>query len=143
MHKASQIRDAIYTTLNGLVGTSEIKEVIKGAEPAQEFPAVSVLVGDDTPATRNNAFIDWELTVYVDIFIRDKSVDVDALMLGVRKDLHKAIMADPTQGLSFVTDTMPLGQQEPDRSSEGDQYSSATRTSWQVSYRSSVSDPSL
>jgi hypothetical protein len=143
MHKALLIRDAIISKVQALVGTGVIKKVVFGAEPSNDHPSVSVLLAADTPQSFNSAFTDWELTIYTDISIRTKSADVDAEMLAVRLAVHQSIMSEDTQGLSFVSQTLPLGQEDPNRSDESDQNMSATRLSWQVTYRANTRDPSL
>lgn len=142
MHRAQAIRDAVVTKLQPLIALGVVSQVYFGAEQADELPAIGVMLGDDTRQNRNSAFIDWQLTVFTDILVGGTDADVDAIMLATRLNIHKAIMADTTLGLPYVIDVNPIGQQEPERSNEGDRYTSATRVSWQVTYRSSLTDPS-
>lgn len=143
MHKAIVIRDRVASLLESLETSGIVREVTKGARHANDYPSISVLIGSDDVANKNSAFINWELTVYTDIFIGSKDEDVDALTQDVRKEVHKSIMADYTLGLDFVTEVDPLGQQDPKHSDESDVYTSVTRVAWVVRYRTSVADPSL
>jgi hypothetical protein len=135
MHKALEIRNAVFAKLQALEGTVQVKKVTKGAQPANDYPSVSVLLGDDTPATKDSTFTNWDLTVYTDVFIRSTSEDVDAQMLDIRNAIELQLLSDPSQGLGFVFQTDALGQQDPERSDASDQYTSATRLAWHIKYR--------
>ena len=143
MHKSIVIRDRVASLLEPLETNATVREITKGARNANNYPSISVLIGSDDVANKNSAFINWELTVYTDIFIASKDEDVDALTQGVRKEIHKALLADYTLGLDFVTEVDPLGQQDPKHSDDSDVYTSFTRVAWLVRYRTSVADPSL
>ncbi len=143
MHKAIVVRDRVVSLLEPLETSGNVREITKGARNANNYPSISVLIGSDDVANKNSAFINWELTVYTDIFIASKDEDVDALTQGVRKEIHKALLADYTLGLDFVTEVDPLGQQDPKHSDDSDVYTSVTRVAWVVRYRTSVADPSL
>lgn len=143
MHKTIVIRNAIISSLEPLEISGTVREITRGARNANNYPSISVLIGSDDVANKNSAFINWELTVYTDIFIASKDEDVDALAQGVRKEIHKALLADYTLGLDFVTEVDPLGQQDPKHSDDSDVYTSVTRVAWLVRYRTSVADPSL
>ena len=143
MHKTIVIRNAIISSLEPLVADDTVKEITTGARHSHDYPSISVLIGPDDVANKNSAFINWELTVYTDITISSTDEDVDALAQNVRKEIHKALMADYTLGLDFVTEVDPIGQQEPKRSDDSDFYSSVTSVAWLVRYRTSVADPSL
>lgn len=143
MHKAIVVRDRVVSLLEPLETSGNVREITKGARHANDYPSISVLIGPDDVANKNSAFINWELTVYTDIFIASKDEDVDALTQDVRKEIHKVLLADYTLGLDFVTETDPLGQQDPKHSDDSDVYTSVTRVAWLVRYRTSVADPSL
>lgn len=143
MHKAIVVRDRVVSLLEPLETSGNVREITKGARHANDYPSISVLIGPDDVANKNSAFINWELTVYTDIFIASKDEDVDALTQDVRKEIHKVLLADYTLGLDFVTEIDPLGQQDPKHSDESDVYTSVTRVAWVVRYRTSVADPSL
>ncbi len=143
MHKSIVIRNAIVSLLGSLETSGVVKEITKGARLTNDHPSISVLIGSDDVANKNSAFINWELTVYTDIYISSSDEDVDALTQDVRKEVHKLIMADYTLGLAFVTEVDPLGQQDPKHSDESDLYTSVTRVAWLVRYRTNVADPSL
>lgn len=143
MHKALSIRNAIIAKLESLVSNSVVKEVTTGALNRREYPSISVSLGPDDRLTKSSAFIDWDLNIYVDVYIASTDADVDTPTQQIRTEVHKALMADTTLGLGFVVEVEPLGQQEPQHSDASDLYTSVTRLPWSVRYRSNVADPSL
>lgn len=145
MHKAQLILDAVYTKLNALVTDSTIKTLNKNSAlkmDSSQHPLVVIRMGDDDPVSRGAQHIDSDLSVHTDIYVSTTSDDLDSLTLAVRLAIHKALMADITQGLGFVIDTQPQGQSEPDYSGEGEDYAGGTRLSWKITYRSNLQDPS-
>lgn len=138
MHKALQIRDAVFAKVSALQVAGQLQSVKKGAQPSHDFPSVSVLIGDDTPSFRDSMFTNWDLTIYTDVFIRSTNEDVDAEFMEIRESLERELLSDVSQGLDFVMTTDSLGQQDPERSDASDQYTSATRLSWHVKYRATT-----
>lgn len=144
MHKALEIRNAVYTNVSALVSAGHVAEVLKNniSDP-DNYPSVSVVIGTDVPEVKTNAFTDWQLTLFTDIKIQASDSDVDADMLNIREEIHKALMADYTQGLNFVLDVEPGDQYEPELNSEGDSYTCYTRVAWMVKYRVNTNNPGL
>lgn len=82
--------------------------------------------------------IEWEATINVDLFVRAKESDWLAAAMDLWAEVHALLMADHTQGLSYVVDTNPLGMDEPDTDASGDLVAVAVRLPWRIQFRSSV-----
>lgn len=145
MHKAETIRDEIYNLLLPLVTGGKVVEVTKNnTAESDKLPIVRVVLGEDVPSdTSTPNFIDWDLIIYTDYVVRSTNEDLDSITLGIREAVYTAIMQTQQLGLSFVIDVMPGGMQDPDTSSDSDQFSSLTRESWIVKYRTNRANPSV
>lgn len=107
-----------------------------------EMPAYNVVLGPDAPLSElgatNVAYIDWQLILFVDCYVRSILADVDAVFLDMRRNVHRALMADHTQGLAFVMTTIPGGADEPNLDDEGDRKSIVYRLNWGFQIRTSI-----
>ncbi len=112
-----------------------------------ELPAYVIALGPDQPLNElgpdNLAFIDWEVFLFVDLFIRTVAASPDQEFLDMRARVHRALMADHTQGLSFVMTTIPAGADEPIIDDEGERKSAVYRTNWVFRVRTSLADIEL
>lgn len=109
-----------------------------------ELPAYNVVLGPDAPLSElgptNVAFIDWNQALFIDLYARTILADADATFLQMRAAVHRALMADYTQGLNFVTTTIPAGADEPNIDNAGDRKSLVYRTNWVFQLRTSIDD---
>jgi hypothetical protein len=109
-----------------------------------ELPAYNVVLGPDNPINElgpaNVAFIDWEQALFIDLYERSILDDIDAVFLTMRRNVHRALMADVTQGLNFVLTTVPAGADEPIISDEGERKNMVYRTNWLFWIRTSIND---
>jgi hypothetical protein len=109
-----------------------------------ELPGYNVVLGADTPlgefGATNLSFIDWEQAVFIDCYERTILANQDAVFLDMRRNIHRALMADYTQGLSFVTTTIPFGADEPTVDNEGERKNTVYRTNWIFQIRTSIDD---
>ena len=109
-----------------------------------ELPAYSIEIGADVPLNPlgpdNVAFIDWEQQIFIDLYEKSTAVNIDNLFLDMRNQVHRALMADVTQGLSFVLTTIPGGAEEPVLDHSGEQKTMTYRTSWQFRLRTAIDD---
>lgn len=109
-----------------------------------EMPAYNVVLGPDAPLSElgptNVAFIDWQLVLFVDCYVRTILADADAVFLDMRRNVHRALMVDHTQGLGFVTTTIPGGADEPKIDDEGDRKNIVYRINWIFQIRTSIDD---
>jgi hypothetical protein len=113
-------------------------------DATKEMPAYNVVLGPDAPQSelgpQNVAFIDWNLVLFVDCYVRSILADADAVFLDMRRNVHRALMADITQGLPFVTTTIPAGADEPQIDDEGDKKNIVYRLNWGFQIRTSIDD---
>lgn len=144
-HRAEQIVARTVVTVTGLTTTG--MRVYRGrVYPLQtaNLPGLCVFQGQDRPQSDTSSynFIDSDLTVYIDIYVKSAASQVDTLLNQIRKELVIALSANYTQGLSFVIDTVEGDADEPDLNGDSDQPTARLRTSWIFRYRRSRSDPS-
>ncbi len=152
-HRASQIIDALITNIgvNTSAGVNVFRSVARPI-PDGMAHAIEVSIGpDEELEIIGGNFIDSYLTVYVDLRAKTaqplnrtsaSTPNYEENQLALRKETHIRIMADTTQGLAFVIDTIPAGAARPEYDGEGDQVDSVMRTTWRIKYRSSLKDPS-
>lgn len=144
-HRAEQIMDAIVANLTGLTTTGaniERGRVYDWEESA--LPALSLFMGDDVPVELEDqtyGYIDHNLQVLVDLHIKNIT-GVESTLNKIKKEVTVALMADVTQGLSFVIDTEEHGFLRPDLSERADQPSLQATGTFVVKYRRSRDDPS-
>jgi hypothetical protein len=144
VHKAQIIINEINSRLATLIPMGVVSEVMKNrTDIPDQLPAIAVRMGTDEPTNQNASFLDSNLIIYTDIYVITSAQDLDEKTLLIRLELHKKLMVDYNLGLSFVTEINPLGQSQPDYNGDGELYAGATRISWQISYRSSLLDPSI
>lgn len=109
-----------------------------------DLPGYNVVLGPDSPLSElgptNVAFIDWEQVLFIDCYERSILADADAVFLNMRRNVHRALMADHTQGLSFVTTTIPAGADEPIIDDAGERKNMVYRTNWIFQLRTSIGD---
>lgn len=112
-----------------------------------ELPAYVVVLGPDQSlgelGSDNLAFIDWELLIFVDCYLRSVAVSIDQEFLDMRARVHRALQADHTQGLSFIITTVAGGADDPIIDDEGERKNAVYRTNWNFRVRTSVADIEL
>lgn len=147
-HRASQIVDRIAEVIGARVGPSGVnvfthRRLSLSAEQG-ELPAHSVDFGPDEPEVENTTYIDSTLTVPV-TFIATVAVEDELRrrMLEQRREVHIALMADPTLGLPFVITTRYGGAEAPEFSAndEGELLAASLTSIWLVTYRMNLTDP--
>ncbi len=142
--RSEQIIDAIVALLSVPGLTTTGTNVHRGrAYPYQdeELPALSVYLGSDQVIDElESSFIDWELTIVVEAYVKTVAESVDAVLGRIRKEVHIAIMASYTQGLSFVYDTIPENVSAPVINGEGDQTVITQVFEYKLHYRTSRTD---
>ena len=107
-----------------------------------ELPAYNLTIGQDVPlddlGAANVAFIDWAQIIYVDCYAKSVAAEIDTVFLTMRRNVHRALMADPTQGLNFVWTTIPQGGEQPVIDSSGEQKTMVYRLNWEFRLRTSI-----
>lgn len=148
-HRAQQVIDAMTVNLlaAGTLGNVFVNRSLSLSEGNQEVPCVSVNYGDDLPLNElgasNISFLDSLIEVTVTAFnaATDEQTLLDTL-LDQRRTIHVALMADRSQGLSFVIDTRYGGAVKPEVGSDAERTFGSLATTWRVYYRMNISDPS-
>lgn len=109
-----------------------------------DLPAYNLRLGPDSPISElgasNVAFIDWDQVIFIDCYERAQVENVDSIFLNMRRNVHRALMADVSQGLVFVTTTVPGGAEEPMIDDSGERKNMVYRTNWIFRLRTSIAD---
>jgi len=107
-----------------------------------ELPAFNIEIGADTPINPlgpdNVAFIDWSQQIFIDLYAKSTAVAIDSIFLDMRNFVHRALMTDVTQGLSFILTTIPAGADEPVLDASGEQKTITYRTAWEFRLRTLI-----
>lgn len=152
--RAQQIIDAIAALVTAQVQASGVKvythrRLMLDLEQ-DELQAISVDYGPDTVDDTSNSALYWSLSVPVTgIFIAPLESTVRIGLLQQRRDIHRAIMAAPangipfkiTLGLSFVVNVLPLNAQEPEVDVSGENVIGALTSEYRVIYTTPINDP--
>ena len=109
-----------------------------------ELPAYNVVLGPDAPINElgpaNVAFIDWQQTLFIDCYERSILANADTVFLAMRRNVHRSLMVDVTQTLTFVLTTIPSGAEEPIIDDAGERKNLIYRTNWIFWLRTSIGD---
>jgi len=142
-HRAESIIVAVLDKVDNLTTTTT--HAYRGrVRPLQEseLPALFVYLGpDDKLLDLSQGQQDWRLTLYLEAVVKTASAQVDTTLNLIRSEITVALMADHTQGLAYVLDTIEAGADAPELSGDGDQRTGVMRLTWQFHYRRSRSDP--
>ncbi len=142
---AEQIIAEIETLVTGLTTTGS--NVQRGQVHPHELaalPALAVFMGADQVVAeyQTNAF-DWELSVFIETAVEladpytTLDSGIDTQLNTIRKEVHAAIMADHTLGLSSVVNVTPVVASQPTLSGEGQRPLASQMLEYVVKYRSS------
>lgn len=136
--RTEEILDAVVTALTDLTTTQKrVKRAQVYNSSDDDLPGLAIYMGPDVLADELLfSYIDWELTIFVDVRVKTRS-QIDELSNTIRGEVHAALMAAPTLGLSFVHDTKPVSAGEPELSGDGEQPIAVQRLEFAVTYRTS------
>jgi hypothetical protein len=138
--------DTLVTTLEADPNITAGSVYRPRAEPLAdtELPAYVIHLGQDTPLSDlgpdNVRFIDWAQLIFIDLYAKSIATDIDSVFLQMRAYVHRALMADVTQGLNFVMQTIPTGGDEPILDSVAEQKTMVYRTGWEFRLRTAIDD---
>jgi len=146
--RSEQIMAAIETLLTGLTTTgTKVQRGQVYPHQAADIPALGILMGADTvSAEYQTGLVDWELNVFVESV---HQVEASYTTMGsgietklnlIRKEVHAALLADHTLGLSFVIDIEPGNAGQPLLSDSGNIPFGSQMLSFIVHYRTSRTD---
>lgn len=142
--RVEQLIDALVTNLeaDAAISAGSVYRCRSSAFADTELPAYNIAVGPDVPLNPlgpdNVAFIDWAQTLFIDCYVKSILPDIDAVFLDMRRNIHRALMADVTQGVSFVMTTIPQGAEEPVIDDSGEQKTAVYRTGWEFRLRTTI-----
>jgi hypothetical protein len=109
-----------------------------------DLPAYILTYGPDVPLGElgpdNVRFIDWEFVVFVDYYNKLTTANIDNVLQQARANIHRALMADVTQGANFILTTIPSGADEPLIDDAVEKKTIAYRTNWVIRLRTSIDD---
>lgn len=146
-HRANKIIEAVASALESRVLRLGHKVFthrrLSLASEEDQLPAHSVDFGADERA--QSVFmgsIDSVLTVKTTaVMSAATEQDLRLALLAARREQHRAVMADPKQGLDFIVTTFYGGADEPEILTDGESLVGVLTSSWLVHYRMNVSDP--
>jgi len=144
--RIEQLIDALVTTLEadpGITAGSVYRSRVATLADT-ELPAYNIEIGADVPINPlgpdNVAFIDWSNQIFIDLYAKSTAVNIDSIFLDMRNFVHRALMADVTQGLAFILTTIPAGADEPVLDDSGEQKTITYRTAWEFRLRTNIDD---
>jgi hypothetical protein len=139
-HRAESITAAFTTAVTGLT-TTGARVVRSRVDTVEDVPALSIEMGpDDVDIESSNIQrIHRELTIRVWAFVKTNSSPDTQLNL-IREEVYNAVTSDRTLGLSYVTDIMLIGDDEPEMSGDADTIMHKQRMNFVVKYRHAWSD---
>jgi len=133
--KTEQVLDAVVSKLTSLTttGTNITRARIYNHE-SSALPALVVFMGQDEPTDiLSQSLIDWNLTIIIESTVQSTS-QVDEILNTIRNEVHTALMADYTLGLSFVKNLLPGTVGEPELE-QGSRPIAKQRMEFTVHYR--------
>ncbi|WP_444922688.1 hypothetical protein ACJJH9_00255 (plasmid) [Microbulbifer sp. DLAB2-AF] len=136
-HVSQQLLDAVTAAITGLAttGTNVEQTRVYAREPV---PALSVRLGERRQvSTHSNSVSNAEQDIHIDLYVAGRAEDLDNKMLQIDSEIHAALMADFSLGLSFVLDCDAQGLSEPDTANAGRAKAVATST-WRYRIRHST-----
>ena len=122
------------------VGISRSRKV-----PHTALPFYAIYLGPDQPVgefgANNLSTFDHNLMINIEILVDATEQGlIEKHLLDARKILWSVLMADFTQGLNFVLQTIPNGAGDPELSSEAEYRTASQKTEWIFQVRTSVQD---
>jgi len=142
-HRAESIMVAVLDKIDNLTttGTRVERGRVYPVDP-DAGPALTLEMGPDVVVLQNIAFIDRELTVHIIAHVKlTSSTEHETVLNTIREEVHIALRADYTQGLDYIKDTIPEGDDEPEASGDADKPTARQRMNWRIRYRHSVTNP--
>lgn len=151
-HRAERIVVAAQAAVAGLAGLTinasnvYAHRTLTLSEDDGELDAICVNQGEDVPMGEegmdNTAFIDSELELEFESYAKhSEESEVRQALTSLRRQIHQALMADDTLGLSFVVGVRYAGAERPSIDPDGNAPSGRQTSRWRVHYRMNKSDP--
>lgn len=147
-HRAQQIVDAVASLITARVQDLGVKVYTHrrlSLDPEQdEMPAISVDFGEDRRAdSQTTLMIRSALSVEVTVIVSESDeYDCRTRLLDLRREVHRAVMADQRLGLSdFVVTTSYGGAEAPSIAAAGRKVAGELTSTWPVLYTTELNDP--
>ena len=107
-----------------------------------ELPAVSVDIGPEEGVSQNTQYIDSRMRMAITAVVAAPSEpDARRSLLSLRREVHRALMADETLGLSFVVSTTFGRMEDVQTETDGESIVFSQSAIWLIYYRMNVLDP--
>lgn len=108
-----------------------------------QLPAISVDFGEDQRADTKligsiGSILSVQTTAVVTALLEQ---DIRLQLLSLRREIHRAVMADARLGLSFVINTLYGGAGEPEIMTDGESIVGALTSTWLAYYQMNLQDP--
>lgn len=142
-HPVNDIADALVNLL--MDETDAEDRVCRDRQPAldvrSELPAIVVHIGEDDPVD-DQVHGRWRSTarINVDLYVTALEEDISRVLMGLRTQTYKLIMAEPVLGLPSVIRCLPGGAEEILRGDSAIPIG-YLRTAYFVLYQHSFTDP--
>jgi hypothetical protein len=147
-HRAGQIVDAVASLVGARVTPTGIKVFthrrLSLAADEDHLPAISIDFGEDQRAeTKLMGSISSVLSVVCTAVVTAPlEQDIRLSLLSMRREIHRALMADARLGLGdFVVNTLYGGAAEPEILTDGESIVGVLASTWLVSYQMNTLDP--
>lgn len=138
-HRAEQILVAVESKLTGLTTTAG-RVFRDKVTDLKDVPALTIENGpEELIAELSTDLADWWLYFSVDIHV--KAEGSTTIINRIRSEVTVALMANTTQGLSFVLDTEELNLEAPVRSFNSEKPTAMQSMEWRIMYRRNRSTP--
>jgi len=136
--RAEDILEAVKTKLTGLTTTGSNVQREQSYDIEQDdLPFIIITEGEDVVEGQSTqSYLEWVLTVDIDILAREGHSTVVTLMNTIRGEVHTALMADFTLGLSYVKYISAVRADNPTVSPDGDRPIIKQRLTYEIRYRS-------
>lgn len=139
-NRVKSVIDAVKTTLTSLTTTGTNVFVHKDKEfQSTEVPGLNIRIGQLAPTGTPVSHFDWELQVFVDAYVRANSSYWETLLL-IQAEVHAALRADHTLGISYVHDVMTRGAEEVQVDGEGEKVKAFLPIEILIHFRTSKAD---
>ena len=140
-HRSETLMAAVLSTLTGLTTTGTLVERTR-VRTVETAPALTIEMGADDVNEEQSAYpnIARELNVKIIAHVKKNSA-MDTQLNLIRQEVYVALMADTTQGQTFVTDTFLISDDEPEFTGDADQIVGRQQINFVIQYRHSWTDP--
>lgn len=135
--RTEDVLEAIETLLTGLTTTTtNVKRAQVYDVPANKLPFLAISGGEDIVDNQlMQSFIDWNLTVFIDVLATGTTDALPALLNTIRGEVHAALMGDFQLSLAYVHFVAAVTSEQPEISVDGDKPIAKQRLTYMVKYR--------